>query len=707
MSFSTTSSFRSLPSHLATSTLLNSNSAKLQSPILMSLPQKRSSFHRQLNRSTTIAPPKSSVVIRPNLTVRALSKTPSPAADAKLIAICSSVTITFAVANRILYKLSLVPMKEYPFFLAQFTTFGYVMIYFSILFIRYRAGIVTNEMLGLPKSRFAAIGMLEALGVASGMASAAMLPGPAIPILNQSFLVWQLVFSAVLLGSRYSFNQIGGCLLVAVGVIIAVTRYVNAICSLLPIAAPVACSGSDTGQMLPGIKFMWPGLMIISAAFQAGASIIKEFIFLDAAKRHNAKSLDIFVVNSFGSGFQALFALLLLPLLSNLKGIPFFEFPSYLKGGDACFLKLGCNTPNIRNRVDPNHPDEWKTIDLFALGLYGLIIFPTTLGCIDAAVVELFEQLPRRVNPAPTILAETFRSLNHCRRTGGGRFIGCVQLLQVWIHSHFWKTNGVAYRRFSTTYSPLGEFITMKWHEDASKEEWMKVFIHLQDRDITWRAPWLFLSDVLFRFGDSDTMTLLGLWGAVGYAPLLALRQYGARQFIPATYGLSTSEFVYHGDSYKKRIKEAAESWKKVSRMDVVAARDMLTPDYIEWRRLRKNDSILMPDCEDTRTMEEHLRPVPSELEIVKAEFEAVNNEMKQRVKELEWRFRWEQAQQRVKDRDVLIRDFLDQVQKAACHLHGLAREAGVVQQDMQPVTDENRRLVNLLEAVRGLEDLV
>lgn len=31
---------------------------------------------------------------------------------------------------------------------------------------------MANEMLSLPKSRFAAIGMLEALGVASGMAAA-------------------------------------------------------------------------------------------------------------------------------------------------------------------------------------------------------------------------------------------------------------------------------------------------------------------------------------------------------------------------------------------------------------------------------------------------------------------------------------------------------------------------------------------------------
>lgn len=51
----------------------------------------------------------------------------------------------------------------------------YAAIYFSILYIRYRAGIVTDEMIALPKSRFMAIGILEALGVASGMASAGII----------------------------------------------------------------------------------------------------------------------------------------------------------------------------------------------------------------------------------------------------------------------------------------------------------------------------------------------------------------------------------------------------------------------------------------------------------------------------------------------------------------------------------------------------
>ncbi|KAF5955461.1 hypothetical protein HYC85_008317 [Camellia sinensis] len=247
-----------------------------------------------------------------------------------LIIVSSVITVILAVANRVLYKLALVPMKDYPFFLAQLTTFGYVAIYFSILYVRYRAGIVTDEMMAIPKSPFIMIGILEALGVAAGMSSGAMLPGPAIPILSQTFLVWQLAFSVLLLGRKYSWNRIAGCLLVAAGVVVAVA------------------SGSDTGQMLSGIGFVWPVLMIVSSAFQAGASILKESVFIDAANRLKGKLLDIFVVNSFGSGFQALFVFLFLPFLSSLKGIPFSLLPTYIKSGAGCFFNIGVHTLGTR-----------------------------------------------------------------------------------------------------------------------------------------------------------------------------------------------------------------------------------------------------------------------------------------------------------------------------------------------------------------------
>ncbi|KAG8369173.1 hypothetical protein BUALT_Bualt15G0123700 [Buddleja alternifolia] len=266
---------------------------------------------------------------------------------------CSFVTVALAIANRVLYKLALVPLKEYPFFLAQLTTFGYVAVYFSVLYMRYRAGIATDEMLAFPKSPFIIIGLLEAVGVVSGMYSGdynfyyyalflsfleskilscclnAMLPGPAIPILNQTFLVWQLAFSMLLLGRSYSLSRFAGCFLVAAGVVLAVT------------------SGSEHDNMLSGVGIVWPAMMLASTAFQAVASVLKESVFLDAAARLKGKMLDIFVVNSFGSGFQALFVLLFLPFLSNLKGIPLSELPSYLRSGAACFFNIGTNTTGL------------------------------------------------------------------------------------------------------------------------------------------------------------------------------------------------------------------------------------------------------------------------------------------------------------------------------------------------------------------------
>ncbi|MBA0575313.1 hypothetical protein Golob_027486 [Gossypium lobatum] len=97
------------------------------------------------------------------------------------------------------------------------------------------------------------------------------------------------------------------------------------------------------------------------------------------------------------------------------------------------------------------HPDVKKRVDVFALNIYGLVIFPRALGHIDEAITDLFDRLDK----------------------------GC---------------------------------------------------------------------------GDFDWVPLLEIWGAIGYAPLLVLRQYRSRQFIPATQGLAGCEFAYGGDGYKKKI---------------------------------------------------------------------------------------------------------------------------------------------------------
>ena len=62
----------------------------------------------------------------------------------------------------------------------------------------------------------------------------------------------------------------------------------------------------------------------------------------------------------------------------------------------------------------------------FALSIYGLVIFPRTLGYIEMAMVDTFEQIQHGSNPSPVILAEAFRSLNYYRRNHEGHFLGCA-----------------------------------------------------------------------------------------------------------------------------------------------------------------------------------------------------------------------------------------------------------------------------------------
>ncbi|GFP96268.1 hypothetical protein PHJA_001770900 [Phtheirospermum japonicum] len=207
----------------------------------------------------------------------------------------------------------------------------YVIIYFSILYLRYQAGKVTDEMLSMPKSPLIAVGLLEALAAASGMAAGAILSGAAIPILSQPtsdrtqiFIHDEINYSPLNCATnwRYRFNQLFGCFLVAVGVIVTVA------------------SGSGPGSLMEAGIF-WSILMIISFLLQAADTVLKETIFLDAAQRLKGGAVDLFVVNSYGSAYQAVFICLLLPFLSNLWGVPFGQLPGYLKDGAACFLNVG------------------------------------------------------------------------------------------------------------------------------------------------------------------------------------------------------------------------------------------------------------------------------------------------------------------------------------------------------------------------------
>ncbi|KAK5833196.1 hypothetical protein PVK06_017011 [Gossypium arboreum] len=199
-------------------------------------------------------------------------------------------------------------------------------------------------------------------------------------------------------------------------------------------------------------------------------------------------------------------------------------------------------------RIQQKGDNVKKRVNVLALSM---VIFPKALGHIDKAAADLFDRVGKQNTPVPAILVETFRSLSACRRAGEGRFIGRAQLLLVWFHSHFWKLDKVPCRVFFEGYSPLKEALDMPRRDDISEERKIDILQNLREEDVMWKPPWLVPSEVRYRCGNFDWVPLLGIWGVVGYAPLLVLRQYRARQFIPVTQGLAQSDFSYKRDHYK------------------------------------------------------------------------------------------------------------------------------------------------------------
>ncbi|KAG8474328.1 hypothetical protein CXB51_034127 [Gossypium anomalum] len=180
------------------------------------------------------------------------------------------------------------------------------------------------------------------------------------------------------------------------------------------------------------------------------------------------------------------------------------------------------------------HPDVKRRVNVLALSIYGLVIFPKAMGHIYEAVGDLFDRLGKQNTPVP--------------------------LLLVWFHSHFWKVDKVPYRVFFKDYSPLKEAAATPRRDDITEERWIEILQNLREEDVMWKAPWMTPSEILYRCGNFDWVPLPGIWGVVGYAPLLVLRQYKAEQFIPATQGLAQSDFSYKGDHYKKKMRETFEA---------------------------------------------------------------------------------------------------------------------------------------------------
>ena len=99
--------------------------------------------------------------------------------------------------------------------------------------------------------------------------------------------------------------------------------------------------------------------------------------------------------------------------------------------------KTECFAGDFFKRYITKNDGDDRVVDVFALAMYGLVIFSKVPGHVEVAVIDVTEQIASQANPMPAIVIETLRTLNFCRRNGNGDLTCCIQMLYVWIRSHF------------------------------------------------------------------------------------------------------------------------------------------------------------------------------------------------------------------------------------------------------------------------------
>ena len=123
---------------------------------------------------------------------------------------------------------------------------------------------------------------------------------------------------------------------------------------------------------------------------------------------------------------------------------------------------------------------------------------------------------------------------------------------------------------------------------------------------------------MLYGCGDNLWVPLLGVWGAISYAPLLVRRQYLSTQFIPATHGLNLLEFDYGTPGYVGRIVELVKIWKEPHRVDPDKSSDRVTHGYIAWRANRIKNVLYLPVNNSVNPADLSLVMIPSEIKLLK-----------------------------------------------------------------------------------------
>ncbi|XP_050878584.1 uncharacterized protein LOC127082391 [Lathyrus oleraceus] len=190
--------------------------------------------------------------------------------------------------------------------------------------------------------------------------------------------------------------------------------------------------------------------------------------------------------------------------------------------------------------AEADNKDAFEAI--FALLIYGIMLFPNTDEFVDVNAIRIF----LIGNPIPTLLGDTYHSIHHRTKKGGGTILCCASLLYKWFISHLPRSR--------------------LFRENPQKLRWSQRFMSIDQGSIHWYDPYYDVGVIIDNCGEFSNVPLLGVHGGINYNPILARRQLG----YPMTDkpdNLLLSGFFYLNEEESSGLKDRIiHVWRNIHR---------------------------------------------------------------------------------------------------------------------------------------------
>ncbi|KAL5191248.1 hypothetical protein HKD37_04G010540 [Glycine soja] len=228
-----------------------------------------------------------------------------------------------------------------------------------------------------------------------------------------------------------------------------------------------------------------------------------------------------------------------------------------------------------------NQGDWVPFMDVLALLIFGVVLFPNVDGLVDLAAIDAFLAYHHsKESPVVAVLADLFDTFNRRCEKSSARIICCLPALCVWLVSHLFQQD---------TWHPC----PLQSHRSCTEKrriDWDQLLAGIGGRTINWFPRWKEGKEgVLFSCGGYPNIPLIGTRGCINYNPALAIRQLGyPMRGAPMEESMSPFLVRDFGAQNFKAIQRIHKAWETPLRKDqeLRGIRNGIIGGYHEWLKV-------------------------------------------------------------------------------------------------------------------------